>query len=75
MITNKELAQALGISQQHLCYIKYKQRRPSLNLALRLEKQTGIPRLTWLYGTTDEIREQLEHFFTHGKREKENTHS
>lgn len=68
-ITNKELAKIVGITPQHFCEIKAAKSKPSRKLAHRLEKVTGIPRLTWLYGTTDEIREQLEHFFAHGKAE------
>ena len=70
-MTQKELAQRVGITRQHFSQIKARSRLPSRKLAVRLEKITGIKRMIWLYGTTDEIREQLEHFFSHGKRETE----
>ena len=43
------LAKAVGITNRHLCDIRSGRRRPSVDLALELEKATGINRLAWLY--------------------------
>ncbi len=41
--TEVELAATLGISQAHLNEIKHGKKRPSPELALKIEKVTGIP--------------------------------
>lgn len=41
-------------------------RKPSPRLAVKLEQTTGIPRLTWLYGSTEEIKAALADFFHNG---------
>jgi plasmid maintenance system antidote protein VapI len=43
------LAAQLEITRQHLDYIFAGKRRPSPELAEKLEKLTGVPRLSWLY--------------------------
>jgi hypothetical protein len=43
------LARQVNITRQHLDFILAGKRRPGANLAARLEKMTGVPRLSWLY--------------------------
>lgn len=64
-----------GINRKHMDHILAGRRRPSSGLALRLEQITGIDRRVWVWGTTDEMREQLEYFFAHGKVEPESVPS
>lgn len=60
IISQKELAEKLQTSPKNLSPILGGLRRPSLALALKLEKNSGVGRFTWLYGSRMEIRRELE---------------
>jgi transcriptional regulator with XRE-family HTH domain len=45
--THKALADQLGISQQYVSMLLKGTRRPSLVLAIRLERELGIPANEW----------------------------
>jgi transcriptional regulator with XRE-family HTH domain len=59
MCKQKELAQELGITPQHLNAVLRGRVRPSLKLALRIERATGTPVETFIPELSD----------TKGKRE------
>jgi hypothetical protein len=44
-----KLAKKVGVSPAHMAFIVKGQRRPSPDLARRLEKETGVNRNVWLY--------------------------
>ena len=46
---NYSIARQAGISYRHLSDIRHGRRRPSPNLAILLEKVSGINRLAWIY--------------------------
>ena len=48
-MNRSNIAEAAGITRQHLDFILSGKRRPGADLAKRLEKLTGIPRMCWLY--------------------------
>jgi len=50
-----DIANAIGISERHARYILNDQRRPSLDVAKKLEIATGVPVEVWL------IREKYGH--------------
>lgn len=45
--TEKELARKLGISIAYINMLKHGHRRPAPDLALKIEKLTGIPFRSW----------------------------
>lgn len=60
MITQRELGNLVGVSTKFInCILSGKQRPGRMN-AQKLEEVTGIDRMIWLYGTTDEIKQRLE---------------
>ena len=42
-LTPKQLAAKLGISESYMCMLRLGQRRPSPNLAQKMEAETGVP--------------------------------
>ena len=44
-----KIAKAAGITPSHMAYIARGVKKPSPDVAARLEKATGVPRLAWLY--------------------------
>lgn len=50
----KDLAPKVGTTAQHLNAIICGRKRASINLAERLEAETGVNRATWIWGTTQE---------------------
>lgn len=60
MITQRELGNLVGVSTKFICCILSGKQRPGRMNAQKLEEVTGIDRMIWLYGTTDEIKQRLE---------------
>lgn len=56
MRTQVEIAKACGINPISLNAILGGRRNPSAGLAEKLEKETGIPREVWVWGTPEERR-------------------
>lgn len=48
-MTRKEIAEETGTTRQHIDFILSGKRRPSADLAVELERVTGIDRRAWLY--------------------------
>jgi plasmid maintenance system antidote protein VapI len=55
----KELAKALGVKPQYVNALMNGRRRPSPDLAERLELITGICRTVWVWGSNDEKKRSL----------------
>jgi transcriptional regulator with XRE-family HTH domain len=49
LMSQKEIAEKAGISQQMVSYIINGDRIPSIEVAVKLEKATGFPRESWLF--------------------------
>lgn len=49
LLTQNEIAEKAGISQQMVSYIINGDRTPSIEVAVKLEKATGFPRESWLF--------------------------
>ena len=49
LMTQQEIAEKAGISQQMVSYIINGDRTPSIEVAVKLEKATGFPRESWLF--------------------------
>lgn len=64
-MTQREIARSAQIGPDFLSHIIRGRRRCPPAVALRLEEATGISRVTWVWGTPDEIREAVrEHIAT-----------
>jgi plasmid maintenance system antidote protein VapI len=62
-ITQREIAKSANIGPDFLSHIIRGRRRCPPAVALRLEEATGISRVTWVWGSPEEIRSALtEHF-------------
>lgn len=61
-ISQRAVAQKLGLGRPYLSEMLAGKRRPSPQAAIRLERVTGIDIRVWLYGKRREIRSQLERF-------------
>lgn len=46
---SKDLARAVGCTERFIHLIWSGKKKPGLEMAKRLEKATGVPRLAWLY--------------------------
>ena len=55
-LTQKQLAKAIGKSQQFISLVLSGKRRPHYKTAIALERFTGISQKMWLEGSPDEIR-------------------
>jgi len=49
VIDIKELAKKLGVTDRHVRYILDRKRRPSAEIAVKLEEITNIPREAWIW--------------------------
>lgn len=49
-LSQPDLAAMLNITQPHVSRIVVGERRPSLSLAVRIERVTGIPATSWVEG-------------------------
>lgn len=49
LMTQQNIAEKAGISQQMVSYIINGDRTPSIEVAIKLEKATGFPRESWLF--------------------------
>ena len=49
LMTQQEIAEKAGISQQMVSYIINGDRIPSIEVAVKLEKATGFARESWLF--------------------------
>lgn len=58
--TQKEIANMANIGPDFLSHIIRGRRRCPRDVAVRLEKVTGIDRTTWVWGTSLEIRLAVE---------------
>lgn len=55
-----EISKALGVTRRYATYLVKGERRPSADVAARLEATTGRHRLSWLYpGEFDESGHQI----------------
>lgn len=60
-ITQAELATKYCVSRSLICDIlSTGKRRPSRDLAEKLEEKSGVERMLWLYGTKTELISQIE---------------
>ena len=59
-ITQNKIAMIVGVAQSHISGILNKKKKPSADVASKLELATGISRLHWLY--PDEFDEQGNSF-------------
>lgn len=59
-ITQREIAKTAQIGPDFLSHIIRGRRRCPPAVALRLEEVTGISRVTWVWGSSKEIREAVE---------------
>jgi len=59
-ISQKDVAALLGLPGPSLSEMLAGKRRPSRNMALELEKKSGVGRFVWLYGNPSELREEIE---------------
>jgi plasmid maintenance system antidote protein VapI len=59
-ITQREIAKTAQIGPDFLSHIIRGRRRCPPAVALRLEEATGISRVTWVWGSSKEIREAVE---------------
>ncbi|WP_457571506.1 helix-turn-helix transcriptional regulator, partial [Desulfovulcanus sp.] len=62
-----KLAKKIGISPQYLNPILKGKRRANPKLAVRLEQETGISRMVWVWGTPEEIRAALDEVYPVGE--------
>ena len=60
IITQKQIAQRVGLDPSFLSKIMAGKSRPSATKAAELEVVTGIGIRTWLFGRNVEIRRELE---------------
>ena len=60
IISQKELAERLGNPKMNLSAMLAGKRRVSPATALTLEKNSGVGRFVWLYGTPKELKRELE---------------
>jgi plasmid maintenance system antidote protein VapI len=58
-ITQREIAKSAKIGPDFLSHIIRGRRRCPPAVALRLEEATGISRVTWVWGSPEEIRSAL----------------
>jgi transcriptional regulator with XRE-family HTH domain len=61
-ITQREIAKSVKIGPDFLSHIIRGRRRCPPAVALRLEELTGISRVTWVWGTPEEIREAVQEY-------------
>ena len=59
-ITNRQLADLVGISEQFIGQILLGKKRPSRKTALLFAEATKTDPTLWLYGTPAEIKEALK---------------
>ncbi len=59
-ITQREIARLAKIGPDFLSHIIRGRRRCPPGVALRLEEVTGISRVTWVWGSSSEIRIAVE---------------
>ncbi len=57
---NYQIAQKVGITPAFYSEIINGKKRPGRETAVRLEQITGVPFKTWMLGTPEEIRAELE---------------
>lgn len=55
-ISQANLAERVGISTRHINGILNGRKNPSVKLALRLQKATGVAREVWMFGGPEERR-------------------
>ncbi len=55
-----DLAKKTKCSQPMICRILMGQKRPGLQLALRLERETGIPVRTWATAKPERLRKEFD---------------
>ena len=60
IISQKELAELLGNPKMNMSAMLAGKRRVSPATALKLEKNSGVGRFVWLYGTPKELKRELE---------------
>ena len=53
----KELAKTVGTTPQHLNAVICGRKRPSANLAEKLESATGVSRSIWIWGTVQQKKD------------------
>ena len=63
-ITQRKIAKSAQIGPDFLSHIIRGRRRCPPSVALRLEEATGISRVTWVWGTPEEISEAMKVFST-----------
>jgi hypothetical protein len=63
-ITQRDIARLAKIGPDFLCHIIRGRRRCPPAVALRLEEATGISRVTWVWGTPEEIRKAVQGYLT-----------
>lgn len=61
-ITQKEIARLVHIGPDFLSHIIRGRRPCPRDVAMRLEKVTGISRLIWVWGTSEEIRKAINEY-------------
>ncbi|MDD2462891.1 MAG: hypothetical protein PHI97_02735 [Desulfobulbus sp.] len=64
-ITKKQIALRAEISPDFLSQILHGKRPCPKAVAVRLEMVTGISKVTWVWGSSKELREALERFMKH----------
>lgn len=62
VITQKEIARLAGIQPDFLSHIIRGRRSCPPPVAVRLEQVTNIDKVTWVWGTPEEIRSAVESF-------------
>ena len=70
--TQKEIAKQAHIGADFLSHIICGDRRCPPKVALRLEEVTGISKVTWVWGTPDEIRKAVQQVCTNDTRQFRN---
>ena len=60
IISQRELAEMLGNPKMNLSAMLAGKRRVSPAAALKLEKNSGVGRYVWLYGTPKELKREIE---------------
>lgn len=53
-MNQREFAQKFGITREHLNALINGRKRPSPEMALRMEAATGIGRSVWIFGSPEE---------------------
>ena len=61
-VTQKEIVSSAQIGPDFLSHIIRGRRRCPPDVALRLEEATGISKVTWVWGTSEEKRTALERY-------------